>query len=320
MFIYEMKDKKVCIIIPVGGNFYKLKMCLQSVFNLEYQNKEVIVIDDGLAEEEKRMLSNFGDRMYILHSDKRGPSFARNLALKYTDAEFVAFTDSDCIVDKLWLTELMKGLLSMSDAVACGGSQLIPPDASEFEKKVFYFMKNLGLVIDYIKDEKTEGVIEVNHNPTCNVLFKRDILIKEGGFLEGLWPGEDVELDYRLKRKGYKLLFNPKAVVYHYRPNCMSNFVRTMYRYGKAQGFLVKRYGFFRKIHMVALICFFLLLGLIYVSLRYSTFIPILLLISILGIGYFIIPLYVVAALYWNIGFVVGLFIRLNSRRKGIRR
>ncbi len=179
--------------------------------------------------------------------------------VKSTDVEFLAFTDSDCIVDKNWLTELLKGFREYPEAVSCGGAQKLPEDATNFEKKVFLFMKKAGFFSEYARQAKDANITEVNHNASCCVMYKREVFLKEGGFLEGLWPGEDVELDYRLREKGYKLLFNPRAVIYHYRSKSLKSFLKMMDRYGRAQGYLVRKYGIFRKIQLVP----FLVLGLL---------------------------------------------------------
>ncbi|MBU1122028.1 MAG: glycosyltransferase, partial [Candidatus Omnitrophica bacterium] len=243
-------DNKICVIIPVKGEGLKIAECLNSIFELDYSVFEIIVVDDGLQDNGLAAINSFNDQIKILKSDSRGPSYARNLAARQTDARFVAFTDGDCIVDKSWLKELMRGFSKFPDAVACGGRQLLPQDAEEFEKKVYLFMKKVGFITDYM-NKREDDIIEVNHNPSCNVIYKKDVFLREGGFLEGLWPGEDVELDYRLRRKGYKMLFNPRAIVYHYKPKNMADFSRMMYRYGEAQGMLVRKYGLFRKIHFI---------------------------------------------------------------------
>jgi len=118
-------------------------------------------------------------------------------------------------------------------------------------------MRKAGFISDYSRAIKGDSIVTVNHNASCNVMYRRDIFLKEGGFLEGLWPGEDVELDYRLKKSGYKLVFNPRAVVYHYRPKDVRSFLRMMYRYGSVQGLLVRRYGIFRRMQIMP---FFVLL------------------------------------------------------------
>ena len=250
-------ENKICIVVPVRGDSDVFRKCVSSLLDLDYENYEIIIVDDS----EKGIIerTSFPQEIEVGNSFTKGPSYARNLAAKNTDAEFLAFTDSDCIVDKNWLKALMKGFEEYPNAAACGGMQRLPQDAAEFERKVFLFMKKAGFITDYMRKARKPGIAEVNHNASCNVIYRRNIFLKEGGFLEGLWPGEDVELDYRLKKKGYKIVFNPKAVVYHYKPKDIKSFSLMMYRYGSAQGFLLRRYGVFRKIHLLPFMTLFIL-------------------------------------------------------------
>ena len=247
-------DPKISVIIPVKGDWPHLEACVRSILNLNYLNFDIIVVDDGLSGEAISSLEKYKNKMGILASGGKGPSYARNLAVKNTDAEFIAFTDSDCVVDKDWLINLFDGFKKNPGAVSCGGKQELPRGAGEFEKKGFLFMEKIGFLTDYLRRTRNNDIIEVNHNASCNVMYEKDVFLKEGGFLESLWPGEDVEFDYRLARKKYKLVFSPKAIVYHCRPKDLKSFSKMMYRYGWAQGFLVKKYGIYRKIQFLPLI------------------------------------------------------------------
>jgi cellulose synthase/poly-beta-1,6-N-acetylglucosamine synthase-like glycosyltransferase len=308
-------EGKICVIIPGKGILYKLEECLKSILNSAYSEFEVIFVNDGLDESSENVLKRYDKKIRILNSYGKGPCYARNLATKNTEAEFVAFTDSDCVVDKNWLGELLRGFKKHPKAVACGGIQKLPGDATNFEKKVFLFMRKVGFITDYMRKVKGDNVIEVNHTPSCNVMYKRDIFLKEGGFLEGLWPGEDVEFDYRLKRKGYKIVFNPKAVVYHYRPRELKTFLKMMYRYGWAQGFLARKYGFFRRIQIlpflnVLILSLFLLSLLLKFSLQFLILILVWLLFLLVYFNFnpIIFALAVLSLFSWNLGFFKNLF------------
>jgi cellulose synthase/poly-beta-1,6-N-acetylglucosamine synthase-like glycosyltransferase len=107
----------------------------------------------------------------------------------------------------------------------------------------------LGFVVDYSRKKPRLGLID--HNASCNVIYRRSVLIQVGGFDEALWPGEDVELDYRITKEGYRLVQNPNVAVWHKRPSNFPLFNAMMYKYGQAQAYLVLRYGPFRKIHFI---------------------------------------------------------------------
>ncbi len=303
--------EKVCVIIPLKGVMEKFNKCIDSVMNLDYPDLEIVVVDDGIGESTLTLLDKFKGKIKVLQSNSCGPSFARNLASRSTDAGLIAFTDSDCIVDKDWVSELAKALEKDPQAAGCGGKQDIPDDATGFEKKVFLFMKMAGFISDYVRKSKDTDTIEVNHNPSCNLMYKREIFLEEGGFLEGLWPGEDVELDFRLRKKGYKLLFNPRAVVYHYKPKNFKSFLKMMYRYGLAQGFLARKYGVFRRTQMIpGLNLFFLLVFLFFISYDKALALWFVSGILILAFLYFLdFPVLVIALganLFWNLGFIRG--------------
>lgn len=250
--------ERICVIIPARGPAPTLSRCVASVLDCDYPDKEVIVIDDGISLKTLATLEAFHDRITIVHSGGRGPSHARNVAASKTRAAYLAFTDSDCIVDPRWLTALMDGFTRRPDAVSVGGIQEVSREAGAFEKAVFAFMRAVHFVADYARCPADQAnLIEVEHNASCNVMYKRDVFLQEKGFREGLWPGEDVDLDYRLKEKDRVILFTASAVVYHEKPKTLGRFIKMMFAYGRAQGELVRIHGrLFRKIQLVPLVAF----------------------------------------------------------------
>jgi len=313
-----MNTPYVSIIIPARNAEKTIKKCLDSVLNLDYKNYEVIVIDDGSEDRTPEILENYKDKIKIIKNIKAlGPSQSRNMAVKEAKGEYLAFTDADCFVDKSWLTELISGFKE-SKIVSVGGIQEIPKDETEFGRKVSEFFKKIGFISDYMHIAKRKESVEVNHNPSCNVMYRKDIFLEENGFLENLWPGEDVELDYRLRKKGYKIIFNPKAIVYHYRPSNLKSFLKMMYRYGWAQGFLVKKYGIFRKIQILPFLtlgiflCF--CIALFYMNIYLLLFFIFIFLFLIL---YFKFDLYILPVfLSWHYGFLNGIFFKENNLHK----
>lgn len=311
----DKNQSKICIVVPAKGTVEKITECIESILATQYPCIEIILVDDGLDNVTHAKLEQLKDRISILKSDGRGPSYARNLAAKQTNAELIAFTDSDCLVKRDWLTELVRGFERFPDIVACGGRQELPFDATNFEKRVFLFMKKANLISDYLRTTKDKEFLEVEHLPSYNVMYRREVFLKEGGFLEGLWPGEDLELDYRLRKKGYNLVWNPSAVVYHYKPQNLRSFAKMMYRYGWAQGFLVGRYGAFRRLHILPFIFGFIIVLLV-LSFFFKSLSPVLMFAAaalfFLSIIYFrfdfiVFFLFILAIFGWHLGFFRGL-------------
>jgi glycosyltransferase involved in cell wall biosynthesis len=323
-----MENKFISIIVPAHNSVRTMKRCVESLLSLDYPSFEIIVVDDGSTDGTPAVLEMFREKkgFRAIRTQQGGPSKARNIAIKEALGEFLAFTDSDCIAEKNWLTELMKGFIeprSDFDALTImgvGGDQQNPADDTSFGKDVGGFLKRVGFVADYVKDAGDLSVMtETGHNPTCNVLYRKEVFDKIGYFKEDLWPGEDVELDYRIKKAGYRLLFNPAAVVRHYRPGDMRSFGRMMYRYGKVQALLVKQHGFFRKLHFEPF--GFLLMALVYLLTALKSA-PALLLLFLLQFSVFLfyfleksrdlwlsvkyVWLLIITVAGWNAGFVMG--------------
>jgi cellulose synthase/poly-beta-1,6-N-acetylglucosamine synthase-like glycosyltransferase len=239
----------ISIVIPVHNSLKTVTKCLDSLAALDHPSYEVIMIDDGSTDGTAEACESY-DGVTVIRLEKGGPSRARNVGVHTARGEFIAFTDGDCVADRHWLTELEKGFASPNVA-GVGGDQRSPEDETEKGRHIQEFLKTIGFLTDYIKTDRE--MKETVHNPTCNSAYRKSILEEVGGFDETLWPSEDVELDLKIRRLGYKLLYNPAAVVGHYRPTTYGGLARMMRRYGASQWPLFRKYGFFRRIYYAPL-------------------------------------------------------------------
>lgn len=309
-----MINPLVSIIIAVKNGEDTLEECLNSIMSLEYDNYETIVVNDGSTDKTSSILNEYVDKIKVIkNNSSRGPSYSRNKGARVGNGKYIAFTDVDCVVEKDWITQLVICFEKYPDAVSCGGVQGIPKSASHFEKKVFTVFKKAGFITDYMRDKKTNVIEEVDHNASCNVIYKKDVYLKMGGFALDLWPGEDVEFDYRLKRNGYKVYYNSLAKVYHHRPKNYKSFLRMMYRYGSSQAILIKNYKIFRKIHLVPfgillLVCI-TVLGIVYNGLFVLSsllFLSSIFLLMVLSFDFYLFFLSISGVIYWNMGFFLS--------------
>jgi cellulose synthase/poly-beta-1,6-N-acetylglucosamine synthase-like glycosyltransferase len=241
---------RVSIIIPVKNEERTIEKCLRSLQVLNYPDYEIIVVNDGSTDGTGALLSQF-PAVTVITTEGIGPAAARNLALERSNTDYVAFTDGDCIIHPEWLNEL---LAHFTDAtvMGVGGDQLCPADEKPFGKQVHDFLNLLAFSSDYLKTKKS--LMPVKHNPTCNMMYRKQAFEIQQGFKQDLWPCEDLEFDYRLITAGYTLIFNPGAIVYHYRPHTLKGFSRMHFRYGRAHAKLVLKYGLMAKIHYIPLV------------------------------------------------------------------
>lgn len=249
-----MEQKLISVIVPVKNGGRTIEKCLLSLTRQDYPSNEIIIVDDGSTDNTAEILGRFTGIISLTLPESRGPGYCRNLAIKTAKGELIAFTDADCVAEANWLSELAKcftlqagqvpATTIRSEVTGAGGAQKIPEDDTDFGKTSGLFLETIGFVSDYIKNDGR--ITRTLHNPSCNSIYRKSFLTESGGFREDLWPGEDIELDFfrmKSRKKDILLLYNPSAVVYHYRSPDFGSFTRMMLRYGYALGRIAAIYG-----------------------------------------------------------------------------
>jgi glycosyltransferase involved in cell wall biosynthesis len=220
--------------------------CLASLAALDYPRVEVIVADDGSTDETAEVARRAGAT--VVAGEGLGPAAARNAGVRASSGEIVAFTDADCTVEPSWLRELASTLTAVNAASAGGPQRNVFANPS-WAPAIEAFFRASSAVAEYTRSHGEARAVP--HNASCSSAYWRGDFLAVGGFTPGLWPGEDVDLDYRLRRIGRPAFFVPGAVVVHHRPGGLRWFVSMMRRYGHGQGVLARRHGPFRAIDAV---------------------------------------------------------------------
>jgi len=317
-----MSEPTVAVVIAAHNAERTLSKCIESVLDMDYPSEklEVVVVNDDSSDATGEILARYAERIAVFETDKNvGPSVARNIGVGHTAADYVCFTDADCTVAMDWVRQLLEAFGPGVGAV--GGTQLSPDDETRFGRSVQKFLATVGFVGGYTRRHR--AVAEVDHNPCCNVMYRREVFEKAGGFLPGLWPGEDVELDLRVRSQGHKILFVPSARVYHYRPATLGGFSRMMRNYGRwSGGYLTRKRGFYRRLSYEPLGLAAVLVGALAVwrLLGIEVLGAGLLLAGVMIVAVFRLAttrtsealllalLFAVTVVQWNAGFCVGLF------------
>jgi glycosyltransferase involved in cell wall biosynthesis len=226
---------KYSIIIPAYNAGNTIKSCLSAVINqsISRDDYEVIVVDDGSTDGTVIMVKNFPVK-YIWQPN-RGPASARNHGAREATGKIILFTDSDCIPAYKWVEEMTKPFEKI-DVVAVKGAyktnqrSLIARLAqTEFEER-FEMLK------------RSESIDMVD---TYSAAFRRDIFWQAGGFDESfpVANNEDTDLSYKLSSAGYKMVFNPEAIVYHLRhPDTLLRYARQKFWRGYWRMVVYKRF------------------------------------------------------------------------------
>jgi glycosyltransferase involved in cell wall biosynthesis len=201
------KNIKVSIVVPTYNREEPLKSCINSLLIQNYpkNNYEIIIVDDASSDGTEKLVKDFIRKdkkiRYFKQNENKGSYAARNIGIKNAKGEIIGFTDDDCIADKNWIREAVELFDKNKDISGIQGTTKPFQDV----RTKYWFHK-----LDYIEVNKPS-----RQHPTCNMFYKRKIILNAGLFDERFRNGGDEELAWRLKEKGYNIIFSNKGIVYH---------------------------------------------------------------------------------------------------------
>lgn len=247
------------VIIATYQDAENLSCLLNSIFLSKTSSDkfEVTVVDDGSTDHTREVISRY-EQVHYYYQKNSGPAIARNFGASKSKTDILIFLDSDTVMDEDFFNNILDGNLLVQESVAgVGGIQLEAEGNNQFGKAVHRFLTAIGFIHNYVQSFK--DIVEVDHNPSCVVCYKSSVFKEVGGFAEGLFPGEDLELDRRIKLLGYKLFFNPNLKVQHKRPEDISSYIKMMRRYGEGAALVTLKHGVFRKTQYFTIVLLFLM-------------------------------------------------------------
>jgi len=227
----------VSIVIPVKDRAGELRDCLSSLALLDYprDRREIIVVDDGSRDETPQVALDFGARLIESGAVGGGPAAARNKGAQAARGEILAFIDSDCTASPRWLRELLP-VFAEAEVAAVGGWVDGMRSAAPLDRyEAVMSSLNLGRRI------MTGGAGgDTFYLPSCNLLVRREAFSAAGGFRPGMHVGEDVDLTWRLRDEGLKIVYLPRGSVCHAHRSRLWPFMKRRFDYGTSEGLLQK--------------------------------------------------------------------------------
>ena len=175
-----------------------------------------------------------------------GPCFARNLVIENANknSKYIAFIDADCVADKYWLKTLYNTIEKYKEdkkVAGAGGPRLIAKTDDKMEMLINSILTSCVASLFNPAFCNRKKIAFVKSIPNYNTIYKKEIIEKEK-YDNNLILSDDVELNYRLIKKGYKFVYVPEAKVYHHETNSIKEFLRNMFRYGVNISRVMKKY------------------------------------------------------------------------------
>lgn len=204
-------NKLVSIIVPIYNVEQYLEKCVCSILNQDYNNLEVILVNDGSTDKSLEIckkLQKKDNRIKIINQKNLGVSSARNNGFYYSKGDYICFIDSDDIIEIDMVSTLVKLLQENECEVANCNIHIIEKDKTERN-----FYKNGNIKIYNSSELKKYFLLGKVSHACWDKMYKREVLEKVNFILNS--TSEDRYFCWKLYKTINKMVVTSK-VGYHY--------------------------------------------------------------------------------------------------------
>jgi len=200
------------IIIPTYDDWSRLLLCLDALKKqtIPATDFEIIVVNNATVHKLPNNISLPND-VILCHEPEPGSYAARNHGAEIARGDILAFTDSDCIPDKNWLSYAAEVFSSAECSLIGGEVDIFKPPGGQY------------LTYIYEKREAFQQKKDVKKGKsvTANLFIKRTVFEVLNGFNQKIKSGGDWEFTQRAVKNGYKMVYSEKVRVLHPARKCV---------------------------------------------------------------------------------------------------
>lgn len=220
-----MKDLNNFTIIIPCINFKDVKKSIINIRKIYKKTKIIVCLNQKTKNKKDKNLK-------LVYTNLKGIGAKRNLAVKITKTKYIAFIDSDAYPSEGWLQNSLKYLNKKKIGIIAG-PHLDPKIQNFSENIVGQVKKSLIITMNPSLQKKNHLEVKlVSFMPSCNWIMSKKNFIKFGWLDSVMTRNEDWDFVYnRMAKKKYKILYNPKSMVYHENATIF-HFIKKRFLYG----------------------------------------------------------------------------------------
>jgi len=230
-----MVVKRVSIIIPVKAWNNNLDECLRNCEKLDYPDFEVILLPDHPTKVPYKSVK-------VIPTGEIGPSEKRDIGIKQSTGEIIAFLDDDAYPVRSWLTSAVKHF-DNPEIGGVGGPAATPSNDNIWQQASGAVFESYLASAHYVYRYLPRKMRDEDDYPTVNFIVPKDVIDKIGGFDNIYWPGEDtvlcLKITHELKKR---IIYDPSVFVYHHRRELFRGHLKQVGNYALHRGFFVKKF------------------------------------------------------------------------------
>jgi len=213
----------VSVVILNFNGIKFLSKCLDSVLESDYPNFEVIFVDnastDGSLDFVRSNFCQYSNLKIIQNSRNLGFAEGNNVGANAAKGKYVVFLNNDTEVDLEWLKELVI-VMESDKTIGAAQSKLLLFDRKTIDSAGdFINSYGRGWIRGHEEEDKGQydRIIEIFSARAAAMIVKKRILRQVSYFDPTFFMiCEDMDLGWRVRLNGYKVVFVPKSIVYHF--------------------------------------------------------------------------------------------------------
>ncbi len=221
----------VTIIIPSYHGLHHIRRCLDSIYRVTpaEDHFEVVIVDNASNAETRAYLNgaaqSFPRLTLLCNGVNLGFARACNQGARAARGKHLLFLNNDTEVRDGWLRALLD-VVESDPAVGAVGAKLLFPDGTVQHGGVIVVnnqQRDLPLQVTHLNlrgradDPETDKPKVMQAVTGACLLVRRAAFAQAGGFDEGFWNGfEDVDLCFKMRDKGWLMVYEPRCVAVHY--------------------------------------------------------------------------------------------------------
>lgn len=300
---------RISIIVATYNEERYIEQCLNSLLNQTYQGEFDIIIADGNSTDRTIEIINQialkTSKIIVLNNSQRIQASGRNIAIKHSNSEYIAYIDAHSFAENDWLERLWTAYYNLShkDKTIAGVSSVyFDAQKTSFSRSLLYAYRSFLIASSSKAFLNSNEEVRVDNG--YGILYKREIIINAGLYDETLKTAEDIELNFRLTYKlGYSLYVEPEAKLYYYFKEKPKDVFTQQFRYGFWRIQAMKKLGRYNlKVFASGLAILILLLILILTIAHFNEF----RFLSLLIILYLF--LLIIGSIYESIKYKINIF------------
>ena len=227
------EEPKVTVVISSYKSEKTIEETLKSVLNDDYENREIIVVDDTPDDSVVRICKKYPE-VKVFHNAKReGKARSLNKAIKSIKTDLFLFLDSDSIIRKGFMSKLARWFRDEKVGAVS------PRFDTKNRKSFLGILTSLESSFWFTLSSTHMFFGSMISFRGCGVMIRASVMKEVGYWDETLV--EDMALAGKILRKGYIIAHDPKAIVYTEEPETVKELYKQRFRWGKGGFFAFMR-------------------------------------------------------------------------------